>query len=95
MTERDPRWEDVYAIKSAYWHMHDESFTTEELCLLCGFVYYRLDIYYNGGHYWRWQVIDGVDFRESNVNFEVDKWIWAEMIKMVDDDMKPKKMIRI
>ena len=84
---RDPRWENIYASKGPYNHVHEED-NAESICYLCSCIHYRLDVYYKGGHYWSWQIIDSVDFNEVNVDFEIDKWIWQEMIAIVDHKMR-------
>lgn len=83
----DARWVDVYASKGPYAHIHEED-NEEGACFACSLIHYQLDVFYNGGHYWTWQVIDSVDFHEATVVPEIDKWIWEEMIGLVDDHMK-------
>lgn len=83
----DPRWEKMSAVKKPYEHFHDQA-DEEENCFACNYISLQLDVWFKGHHYFATQLIDGVDFREMNSDFEIDKFIWAEMIRRVDDQMK-------
>lgn len=85
---RDHRWENVYASKAPFEHEHAEKV---DGCYRCGWIVLRIDVEYKNKPYWYRQVLDQDDIRDLRSDFDVWRWIWNEMVQLVDREMKGVK----